>query len=342
MDIFLIICLVILLYLLYINIKKEYNIVPFSKEHTSIIRGVAITIIILHHIAQKYPLGIMSYILTQVGYIFTGVFFLISGYGNNFSIEKNNSNYGYFLWLINRFLRIIISFIIVDVPFIILTMVTGYIKEMSIFFILKSILTLSTPFYTIWYLKIQIILYLFTYISYLISKKHTILLINTLCILLVVILWYFDFPSFWWNSLLCYPIGFMFAKYKEKLNFNNIKFKLLIVFAIFLIPIYFITGKKFAILSIMSCLVSVVIIISLSSYCIGKSKLFSNIGNISLECYLVHLVWIKIFQAISFKESLEVVIILVSTIVSAEIVAYISIKIQNLVSVRLNRSILNE
>ena len=57
-----------------------------GRESTASLRGLAMLLIILHHIHNRF--GFYSPILTQVGYLTTGVFFFVSGYGNMFSINK--------------------------------------------------------------------------------------------------------------------------------------------------------------------------------------------------------------------------------------------------------------
>ena len=64
------------------------KVLLFQKESTYSLRGLCMILIVLHHIYQytasrygvSYPLPLVI-ILQSLGYLSTGVFFLLSGYG---------------------------------------------------------------------------------------------------------------------------------------------------------------------------------------------------------------------------------------------------------------------
>ena len=63
----------------------------FCKDSTSSLRGLAMLGIILHHIHNELQYG--SFLLSSVGYLSTGLFFFISGYGNSLSLKKKPSRH---------------------------------------------------------------------------------------------------------------------------------------------------------------------------------------------------------------------------------------------------------
>lgn len=63
----------------------------FSRESTASLRGVAMLGIMLLHIHSA--LGLLSPVLLQVGYLATGLFFFISGYGNTISLNKKEPGF---------------------------------------------------------------------------------------------------------------------------------------------------------------------------------------------------------------------------------------------------------
>lgn len=68
----------------------------FQKDSTYSLRGICMLLIVIHHIYQytrsqygvSYPLP-FSVFLQSLGYLATGVFFLLSGFGLTFSMKKS-------------------------------------------------------------------------------------------------------------------------------------------------------------------------------------------------------------------------------------------------------------
>ena len=65
----------------------------FSKNSMYVLRGVSMLLIILHHINHHadiaFGIALLGRLLDELGYLSTGVFFLLSGYGLTVSINKN-------------------------------------------------------------------------------------------------------------------------------------------------------------------------------------------------------------------------------------------------------------
>ena len=85
----------------------ESNNTYFERRTTNSLRGIAMLAIVLHHIHNN--LGFWSPVMSQVGYLATGLFFFISGYGNTLSIEKRECLK--LSWLIDKIKKIYIPFI---------------------------------------------------------------------------------------------------------------------------------------------------------------------------------------------------------------------------------------
>ena len=82
----------------------------FSRESTATLRGIAMIWIIVHHIQGRSAFG-GSPLLTPIGYLATGLFFFISGYGNTLSIDKQSPVK--FKWLFKKLKIIYIPFFII-------------------------------------------------------------------------------------------------------------------------------------------------------------------------------------------------------------------------------------
>ena len=78
----------------------------FGRDTTAALRGLAMLGIMLHHIHNA--LGYSSTVLILAGYLTTGLFFFISGYGNTLSVNKRPKVS--LDWLYKKILKIYIPF----------------------------------------------------------------------------------------------------------------------------------------------------------------------------------------------------------------------------------------
>ena len=94
-------------------LRMEYEI--FNRASTSILRGVCMILIMLHHCYQQgihYDISfnrVVSCVLKDAGFLCTGVFFLLSGYGLYLSMKQRSfvlsRNY-----IINRFIKLFVPY----------------------------------------------------------------------------------------------------------------------------------------------------------------------------------------------------------------------------------------
>ena len=99
-------CIFMLVFLSQVRpLKSNQN--GFGRDTTASLRGIAMIGIILHHI--NYKIGTGSLILSYMGFLTTGLFFFISGYGNMLSINKKT--HVQFEWLYKKFFKIYTPFI---------------------------------------------------------------------------------------------------------------------------------------------------------------------------------------------------------------------------------------
>lgn len=194
----------------------------FDKEDSYSLKGVCMIFIIMHHIYQytsakfgvSYPLP-LAIILQDLGHIMTGVFFMLSGYGIFQSLNKNKAitlNYAItHLWkLIKPFLFIFV----VDV--IIYSVINAF--DISLF--VRNLLTLSLSNSTIWFMKVIFCLYLVVFLLHFAIKSppKRASIIFIVCCLYVFWAVNSKFGAQWWNSVLCFPIGYSLAAF----NISNI------------------------------------------------------------------------------------------------------------------------
>lgn len=189
----------------------------FDRNSTNSLKGICMLMIIIHHIYTN--LGyVNSYIrnfgLGSWGYIATGTFFLLSGYGLTSSVQKQkieNKD-----WLFKRLKKILLPYGFVFVLYTTLQ----FILEDSVlsFSVLKNFISLTVPGTTTWFLKVITVLYILFYIIFRSNRSilQKITIMTLFCVLYLIVAIPF-LPDFWWSSILCFPVG-MISSYLASKN----------------------------------------------------------------------------------------------------------------------------
>lgn len=316
---------IIILFILSIKKKKDF----FAINNTNTIRGLAALCIVAHHIAQFVSIqNGLIYLWSASGFLFVGVFFMLSGYGNYFSL---NNAWGKvkWKWLLKRFLSIIIPLLFVMlISFIVLD-----IEDLSY---VKSVITLTQPGWTSWYVKIQLVLYLLLFLIWKALKGNSTVETIVFCILsmiLIVLLNIAGYDAYWYNTLLCFAFGVVIASAKEKIKkFNLIEtiiitVSLAILFVISFGQYFFWGSYKFDIIIALAFSAIVVGICSIISL---NNKILESVGKMSYEIYLSHLIYIRMFmidKSYDISEDMEIILIVILTAVTSVIIHMLSKKI---------------
>ena len=271
---------------------KEEKIL--DKNSTTFARGIVILFIVFHHIVQHTNItnSMLNY-LSLIGYLCVGVFLFLSGYGNYLSYKNNEGNAE--RWILKRILRVYIEFWsiwIIDLAVVYFINGDSY----GIASILNQGLSMTLPYWINWYLKIQVLVYILFYISFKLFKNRNseILLIMTILFCGLMILLKYD--SYWWNTIICFGVGNLFAKYKNLIvsGLQKINKWIALTSSILVFAIAFIIGCKINYFTVISSVVFCITITVILYYYEFQSKIINFIGNISLEIYLWHLVLLKL------------------------------------------------
>lgn len=194
-----------------------------SKDQCNSIKGIFILLILFSHS--------LPYIL-DAGYSYTGIdtivpiykniiwqlvvvmFFFYSGYGVSLSIKKKQKPYIDAMPL-NRILPTLLNFDLAVLIFIFIDIALSI--PLTPTKILLSFVGWDEVGNSNWYIFCILICYLFTYIcaKYVIKDKGYVLFFS---LLVVVFILSFFKDRYWYNTLLCYPAGYLYANYKEKIN----------------------------------------------------------------------------------------------------------------------------
>lgn len=335
---------VVLLLLFYklpknVFLHNNQSIEVMNKDSTMVLRGAAIICIVIHHCSQYFEnLGVLQMPVKQSGYALTAIFFLFSGYGCYYSLRtvsrlgKNVRTVS--LWTVRHSLRIYFDFIIVFLINIILFKLFSINEGMSASELLKNALTLTEPTWTSWYPKIQILCYVILAVSFLISNKYKEIITFAVLSVYVVLSWRLGFESMWYTSVLCFPIGMIFAKYIPEFKSKKIYAAALVISCVVFAILFVLQTKMFTgpLRLISACVLSVAIY-SLTGLYKFDNVILKSIGQISFEIYLIHLVLLRIFVKENVNSNISIILILLISVLLGFIV--------NKLVVRINNSIFN-
>ena len=92
--------------------KKEDAQDLFSKDYTSVLKGICCIIVVMVHIRDGY-MNPLQEAIGSFGYICVTLFFMISGYGMQLSFEKK-TDYLHHFWR-NRLLALLVPCFLINV-----------------------------------------------------------------------------------------------------------------------------------------------------------------------------------------------------------------------------------
>lgn len=279
----------------------------FNRNDTYSLRGLCMICIIFHHLYQflssKYglsfplPAGIL---LQNIGYLATGVFFIISGYGLFVSIKKNNPLDG--RYIVKHLLNLYI-------PFLFVCIIQSIINLLQGCFTTKSFLTSLLLMSDFWFMRTIFLLYISVFLinAFKISTKAKITILSLGILGYVMIsAFLFKIPAYWWNSILCFPAGLYCAYYADSINLKNTTkngISVLIVF-IFTFCLNILSKTRYCpqiigeftypIFMVLSAISFSLYAIHFASVINVSNKVFNYFGTNSLCFYLYHFIFLKL------------------------------------------------
>lgn len=286
---------------------ETYN--SLKKEKTDILKGIAILGIFISHIVTHMKLDmeqyniiiqLVYYILVSLGDVGVAIFFFMSGYGNGCSLEKSTTHKKTFIWFGKHVVKIIFAFLVIYVLTVIVNMFV-FKARISLNENIRNLVTLSLPGTVTWYLKIQLLLYVFTIIAMTINfnRRLVCLIISLLSLMYSVLMYIIGFENFWWQTSLCYALGFYTSINRENLAKRINKTNDVLVVAgsvittmLFYIVSEFVAGNNFILrIAGFTGMTCAIMILVYKLICVN-SGIFAIInkvlGQLSLEIYLVH------------------------------------------------------
>lgn len=188
-----------------------------SPSKTGAIKGIFVIIVLFSHVRQYVTLGTNPFhksfndFMLFLGQLMVVMFLFYSGYGVTLGLAKKD---GYVKTLVSkRALKVLLHYDIAILIFYFLGLALG--KNYTLKKLLLSFIGLDAVGNSVWFIFVILILYVITWISFLFVKKRVILgtaITTVLSLVSVVVLYILKGKEYWWyDTLLCYPLGMWYA-----------------------------------------------------------------------------------------------------------------------------------
>lgn len=297
-------------------IQSNMNEIFLNKNYTDLIKGLAMLSIVIGHIVQMLiPSNFLFYkqllfFLCQINIIFVGCFFFFSGYGNYLSVKKIDSIQSKLLKIFSKIYRIYFVFGGALILYILLYSLfhSGYsFVNISNFFYFIS--TITIPGLTMWYLKVQVFLYLLFMISVLFFK-YSDLISFVFVVISIILAIFFKITPLWWQTILCFPLGIFVAHHLSLFkNFSNSKIKIIIVLLVIFSVLLFFTPNTIS--RIIMALSGTSLVVLISYFSSPKNAVLEFLGKNSIQLYIYHWVFISIVRFLDIHVMFKIIFVII-------------------------------
>ena len=209
---------------------SAYNENYLDREQTTAIRGIFAVLILFSHLRSYIDLSttrcdiLFDSIMTSLGQLIVVMFLFYSGYGIFCSyVKKSNYTKGFPK---NRIVKTLLHYDLAVFLFLILDFALG-IKYESIDYVFCWI-GWRTIGHSKWFVFDILALYIVTWIAFMLidivklknREKWLIGMTFTGAVLLIAFLYVakMDDGSFWYDTIMVYPVGMLFANYKNRID----------------------------------------------------------------------------------------------------------------------------
>lgn len=228
--------------------RGKFNEEFLSLEQTKAFQGFLAICIMLHHIAQKtcaswiQPQSRIVHgldIFVDMGFLIVSVFLFFNGYGVYKSFHsKSNYLKGYFK---KRILPVVLALYTTTLIFFVVRLLIGEKMDATQMILYLTSIKLCNP--NTWYVIVLPFFYLFFYISFKFIKKDGLAVAATTALVIMYMLLgtrinhndYWIRGEWWYNCVILFPVGIIFAKFEKKIIPFVQKHYLVILFAFLLL-----------------------------------------------------------------------------------------------------------
>ena len=208
---------------------RGWNGEATSLRQTTMLRGIAAAGVMLHHMGQKtcapwHPRNVIVHGLdffVPIGTLFVGIFLFCSGMGLFKSLKAKPDYLRGFLR--RRIVPILVVFFVSEAVYLAVRLAMG--QRMSLLDGMLYLLGLHMANPNAWYVIVIPFFYLFFWLAFRLCRRDgTAIMWVTLAVLAYTLLGAsLDHSAAWWmcgewwyNSMMLFPLGMLFAKYEER------------------------------------------------------------------------------------------------------------------------------
>lgn len=318
--------------------------VGISADCSNCLKGIFATCVLIHHLYQHSGLlhqTVIEICLQAAGYLSVACFFFLSGYGLYASYQEEAERY------VKNFLkRKIVPFYCLILLFTLIYYVEGILlgQVFPTEILIKSFTFGGTVIGNGWYLQVQLLLYVFFFVTFRVVKdsKQCIIWIFGECLLFCVFLYVLGYGSTWYESVFAFPIGMIWREidhYTVEIKKNKfvcfigggIEFVLV---CISFVGFYLINNPIVALMLKMTSAVFFAVFIATAINLIHvENRITRWLGKYSTEIYVVQGLFLSLFhsQMIYLENSyLYVLVVTVATFVLAVVLHPITRRIYSI------------
>lgn len=293
---FLLAFIVLCLYGVKFNFKNNSSFEDYlSLEKSTSIKGIFILIVFFSHFNKYFvPVGMLDTVyyklISAIGQNMVVAFLFYSGFGVMESIQKKGTPYLQQMPK-NRMLRVLFEF---QIAMIFMLVYKFFTNEQLNF---KKIVLQLTPWNN-WYIFAILCLYAFTFLAFRWLKNNQyhkgLFLVLLLTVGYIFIIRQFK-SRFWYDTVLCYPLGMLWSLYKDKIKLRNLyqwgTAVLLVLIAAVSLKVF---AKESLIAVLIGFLLSCIFIVLCTMRISFHNKVLYWSGKHLFEIYILH----RIFQSL--------------------------------------------
>ncbi len=191
-----------------------------SKERCNSIKGIFILLIFLSHSLQYIKASgyvfsgidaLTPVIVNYIGQLVVVMFLFYSGYGVATQILSKGEKYVEQMPK-RRILNTLLNFDIAVCFFIVLALILS--QPLSIKQVFLSFLAWDSVGNSNWYIFVIIVCYILTYLAHRISSQYIGVVLFLFCVIVMILLSFYK-ERWWYDTILTYPIGFLYGQFRN-------------------------------------------------------------------------------------------------------------------------------
>ena len=302
------------------GIHKDY----LSQTEILPIKGFFVLLVFFRHSKQYFYFGnnildiLFDYADNIMGQLIVAMFFFYSGYGIYESVKAKG--HAYVLGFPrNRLLKTWVHFAASILIYYVYSIIMG------IHYPLKRVLLSFVGWDSIgnsnWFMFVTFSLYILTFVGLCLVKnyhKKTGLLIVTVLSICLLAMLYYTQSEWWWNTILCYPLGMWYSRYHFRFEDKVFSFKNFLVafsstFVIFIVT-YYIHHYVILFTYILSSMCFSMMVILLTMKIKVQNRVFAFLGQHVFSIYILQRLVLSIMSGISINRYLSFIMSLIITI----------------------------